>query len=114
MSLKNNNIISLQFKTVKYNDVLYYVLIWDKWEGAYKYPELYIDWEYWQTKWYLIFTEEDMDKLRHLTNEPVLIDCMRIIRQRYDTNVDDVVIIQNALIREHNLNIYFIIYKATT
>ncbi|MBQ8864015.1 MAG: hypothetical protein IJ014_04750 [Rikenellaceae bacterium] len=113
-SHKFNNIISLQFKTITYNNTPYYTLIWEKWVGAYKYPTIMVDWEYWKTKVFLIFTEENMTQLKSLTSTPVSIKVVSFEKGRYDTNVEDVDIIQTNMNREYIDTDFLIIYKATT
>lgn len=108
-----NNIISLQFKTITYNDISYYVLVWDKWTGAYKYPTIYEDWEYWRTKIFFMFTEKDMEKLRNLTNNPSTIEILTLTRGRLDQNVQDVDVIQYEMNNNFQQKSKIEIYKAT-
>ena len=41
------NFIEMQFKTIVTNNEKYYVLIVQRWRGAYMYPEIYEDWYRW-------------------------------------------------------------------
>lgn len=112
MSHRFNNIISLQFKTVTCNDIPYYVLVWEKWDGAYKYPSIYEDWEFWKTKLFMMFTEENMRDLRNLTNDPITIKVSTPSRKRYDER-EDVDVIQASMSNSFQSESSIIIYKAT-
>lgn len=112
-----NNIISLQFKTLTYNNVQYYILIWAKWEGAYKYPYIHVDWEWWKTKNFMMFTKEDMNKLKNLTNEPITIEVPTLSRTSYANTISDEDVIQKEmgyyLDHVHQRKCSIVIYKAT-
>ncbi len=108
-----NNIISLQIKTLIYNNQLYYVIIWNTWDGAYKYPSIREDWEYWKTKRFLMLTENDMNKLKNLTNTQQKIKVQHILQSRYDSKVMDCDIIQTNMSKSYKDYIYLTIYKAT-
>lgn len=113
MSFKFNNIISLQFKTIVCNETPYYVLVWEKWEGAYEYPEIYEDWEYWKTKEFLMFTKQNMNKLKNLTNRPITIKVTTPSRGRCPQEIQDVDIIQGEMSNRYALKKSIVIYKAT-
>ena len=100
-------------ETITYNDISYYVLVWDKWTGAYKYPTIYEDWEYWRTKIFFMFTEKDMEKLRNLTNNPSTIEILTLTRGRLDQNVQDVDVIQYEMNNNFQQKSKIEIYKAT-
>lgn len=112
MSQYLNNIISLQFKTITCNEVPYYVLIWETWNGAYKYPSIQEDWEYWKIKKFMMFTVEDMEKFRNLTNKPQVIVVPTPKRGRYDERRDEDVI-QTEMSSKYPSEQCIVIYKAT-
>ena len=66
-----NNIISLQFKSLYCGGETYYVMVWEKFEGKYKYPETYEGWEYWRTKMFLLFSENEFKALSSPTSSCV-------------------------------------------
>ena len=113
MSHNYNNIIGLQFKTLTCNNVQYYVLVWEKWDGSYKYPNIREDWEYWETKMFMMFTEEEMEKLRNITNDPITIEVPTPSRRRYDSESSDEDVIQTAMNSDYPYKTSIIIYKAT-
>lgn len=113
MSRNFNNIISLQFKTIIFNDVPYYVLVWDKWTGEYRYPTIMEDWEYWNTRLFLMFTEKDMKKLRNLTNKPITISVPAPQRSRFSKEIEDVDIIQTSMDNNLYRKVSIKIYRAT-
>lgn len=59
----SQNFIEMQFKTVSINNEKYYVLIVQKWRGAYMYPEIYEDWFRWVEVFGYIFSEEQYDSI---------------------------------------------------
>lgn len=107
-----NNLISLQFKTITYNNQLYYALVWHKWDGAYEYPNIQEDWEYWRTKVFMMFTQQDIYKLRNLTNKPLTIKVSSPSTDRYNTAAD-VDVIQSEMNSGYVKQLYLVIYKAT-
>lgn len=113
MSRIFNNIISLQIKTTICNDTPYYVVVWEKWDGEYKYPHIYEEWEKWRTKYFLMLTKENMDQLRNLANKPIVIDVSTLKKSRYELHIDDVDIIQSEMSHSYHSKISLIIYKAT-
>jgi TonB family protein len=106
-----NNLISLQFKTITYNNQLYYALVWHKWDGAYKYPSIREDWEYWRTKVFMMFTQQDIYKLRNLTNKLLTIKVSSPSTDRYNTAAD-VDVIQSEMNSGYVKQLYLVIYKA--
>ena len=113
MSRRYNNIISLQFKTLTVNDIPYYVLVWEKWTGAYKYPHIKEVWEWWTTKLFMMFTVEDMEKLKNVTNNPITITVPTPSRGRIDTYSSDEDVIQTEMNSNIQLKSSIVIYKAT-
>lgn len=115
MSHRFNNIISLQFKTMTYNESLYYVLVWDKWTGSYKYPSIREDWSYWNSTMYMLFSEEEMQKLKNLTNEPISIIVPTHVRKEYSDydETSDVDVIQSGITKKYQNMNSITIYKAT-
>lgn len=111
-----NNIISLQFKTITYKQTSYYVLVWEKFRGRYIYPYIQEDWIFWPTKIFLMFTEEDMEKLWNLTNDPVNIQVLAPLRIPNE-NIDDVDVIQNHMDiyygKDSHKDMSITIYQAT-
>ncbi|MBR5102435.1 MAG: hypothetical protein IK092_04870 [Muribaculaceae bacterium] len=113
MSHEFNNIISLQFKTITYKENPYYVLIWEKWDGEYDYPNIHEDWNFWKTKVFLMFSQEKMDELKNITNNPKTIKVpITSKRGRWDKSAD-VDVIQSSMERRYQTTVYFTIYKAT-
>lgn len=108
-----NNIISLQFKTIKLNNIPYYVLVWEKYNGAYRYPNIREDWQYWKEKIFLMFTEEDMKILRNLSNSPIILNLLAPMKSELERNIIDEDIIQTSMSKLYPLKLSFIIYKAT-
>ena len=108
-----NNIISLQFKTITYKETPYYVLVWEKWDGEYDYPNIYEGWNFWRTKMFLFFSQEKMNELKNITNNPKTIKVpITSKRGRWDRTAD-VDIIQSSLERRYQTTVNFTIYKAT-
>ena len=66
LAVYDDNIISLQFKKVKYEGEIYYLLLAPYWKGKYYYPAIEEDW-YWKkvTNVY-VFTEAEYKKLNNL------------------------------------------------
>ena len=112
LSRYNNNIISLQFKTIKYKDTPYYVLIWYKKDGAYRYKHIRKDWMSWKTYEYLMFDEFNMGYLRDLTNNPIYIR-VPYAHKLESQSTADVDVIQTELESTYHSNETLIIYKAT-
>lgn len=98
-SHKDNNIISLQFKTIEYNDNIFHILIWEKWDGHYRYPSIREDWEYYKVKEFMVFTEDDMRKLHNLTNDVYKFEVNVAIKDYSNNDIEDVDVIQNGLKR---------------
>lgn len=107
-----NNIISLQFKTINCKGTNYYVLVWNKFDGAYKYPHIREEWSYWKIKLFLMFDEYNMDKLRNLTNDPIIIEVPTAKQRRY-SDAADVDIIQTEMESSYQSKSNIVIYKAT-
>ena len=108
-----NNIISLQFKTIELNNTPYYVLIWEKYNGAYKYPNIREDWLYWKEKIFLIFTEDNMEKLRNLTATPITLALPSSEKSEVGKVIKDEDIIQTSINSKFPITRSLIIYKAT-
>ena len=120
VSHNDNNIISLQFKTVKYNDIIYHILVWEKWDGHYIYPEILEEWRYYKVKKFMIFSEDEMNKLHNLTNDVYKLEVPTITKGHDNSNIEDVDVIQTGLnkILEDTILSRFMketikIYKAT-
>lgn len=116
VSHNDNNIISLQFKTVEYNNNIFHILVWEKWDGHYLYPEIYEDWRYYTVKKFMVFTEDDMNKLHNLTNDVYVLKIYTITKGSNNSNIEDVDVIQSGLIRMNDytwMNETIKIYKAT-
>lgn len=97
VSHNDNNIISLQFKTVEYNNNILYILVWEKWGGHYLYPSIYEDWRYYKVKQFIIFSEEDMNKLNNLTNDVYRFEVAAAIKNDSNNDIEDVDVIQTGL-----------------
>ena len=66
MSHRTQNFISIQTKTLVYKDIKYYVLLVEKWNGDYKYPNIREDWRIYKTMYGYIFTETEYNKLNNI------------------------------------------------
>lgn len=66
MSHRTQNFISIQTKTLVYKDIKYYVLLVEKWDGDYKYPNIREDWRIYKTMYGYIFTETEYNKLNNI------------------------------------------------
>lgn len=66
MSHSTQNFISIQTKTLVYKDIKYYVLLVEKWDGHYKYPNIKEDWRIYKTMYGYIFTEIEYNKLNNI------------------------------------------------
>lgn len=66
LAVYDDNIISMQFKKVKFDGEYYYLLLAPYWKGKYRYPTIEVDW-YWKkvTNVY-VFTEGEYNKLKNL------------------------------------------------
>lgn len=69
MSRTEQNFNSLQIKSLTFNDVKYYVLIVDKWDGNYKYPTLNQDWTFFRKTCGYIFNELEYNKLKNIKSD---------------------------------------------
>lgn len=107
-----NNIISLQFKTIIHKDTPYYVLIWYKKNGAYRYEYILEDWMSWEEKNFLMITEDKMECLRNLTNTPITLTLPTPTKLDIESTAD-VDVIQTSMDRKYQVNTDLIIYKAT-
>lgn len=96
ISHNKNNIISIQFKSINYNNTLYYILVWEKWGGHYLYPSIYEDWRYYKVKKFMIFSEEEMNKLHNLTNDVYTFDIATATKDNNNCNIEDVDVIQSG------------------
>ena len=97
VSHNDNNIISLQFKTIKYNNNIYTILVWEKWDGHYLYPEIYEDWRYYKVKKFMVFSEDDLNKLHNLINDVYELKIYTITKDYDNNNIEDVDVIQTGL-----------------
>lgn len=66
MSKYSQNFIKIQTKLVKLNDNSYYVLIVEKWDGAYEYPSLQRDWYSFKSTIGFIFNETEYKKIENI------------------------------------------------
>jgi hypothetical protein len=112
MAFEFNNIISLQAKSLTYNNTPYHVIVWEKFVGAYKYPNIKQDWEYWKTKIFLMFSPSDIAELNNLNNEPKHITILAPIKAREDVMVKDVDVIQSGMAKKYCPKVTMSIYKA--
>jgi hypothetical protein len=64
MSKSGFDFISLQVKTLTFNDVKYYILIHNFWAGRYKYPSIEQDWISYKKSDGYIFTESEYFNLK--------------------------------------------------
>jgi hypothetical protein len=68
MSHNKNNFIKLETKSIKYLDTVYYILLYEKWCGQYKYPSIHEDWGCFKVTYGLIYTESEYNKLSNFEN----------------------------------------------
>lgn len=66
MSHRTQNFISIQTKTLVFKDIKYYVILVEKWNGSYKYPNIREDWRKYKTMYGYIFTETEYNKLNNI------------------------------------------------
>lgn len=64
MSKIDQNFLNIQTKTISFNNLKYYVLIVNKWNGAFEYPAIFEDWYTFKQTIGYIFTKDEFDKLR--------------------------------------------------
>ena len=111
-----SNIIDIQFKTIVYDNTLYYVLVWNKFDGYYLYPNIKKDWRINKAKHFMMFSSEDMDKLHNLTNTPITLELITA-RKGESSKFTDGDVIQTEMEKskkyQYLSRTYFIIYKAT-
>lgn len=62
----DDNIISLQFKKIKFEGDIYYLLCVPYYKGKYRYPAIEEDWYCKKTINLYVFTEEEYNKLKHI------------------------------------------------
>jgi hypothetical protein len=105
MSHVNQNFITIQVKTVIYKDIKYYVVVVQKWSGAYEYPEIYEDWYTFKRITGYIFTEKEYNKLKDI-NDKVELKTKYIVsvNERYEKYNDIMFLdlIQTALVSEQS------------
>lgn len=65
----NDNIISLQFKKIEYNNSIYYVLIKTFWDGAYHYPALQLDYYEIKERVISVYDTIEYKKLSNLSEQ---------------------------------------------
>lgn len=84
MSHTPQNFLKIQTKTVSHNDITYYVVIVDCWDGQYEYPEIYEDWYTYKNTNGYIFTEKEYSKIKNIDSIVVLkTDRYVSLRSRY-------------------------------
>lgn len=88
-------------------------MVWEKYNGAYRYPNIREDWQYWKEKIFLMFTEEDMKKLRNLSDSPIILNLSAPMKSELERNIIDEDIIQTSMSKLYPPKLSFIIYKAT-
>ncbi len=88
MSNTYQNFLNIQTKTIIYKDTLFYVLIIEKWSGAYKYPSIKQDWYTFKEVVAYIFKKEEYQKIFNVDNILELktknFVRMRLIYENYD------------------------------
>jgi hypothetical protein len=62
---KTSSFLTIQIKSTIINNIKYYILITEGWEGAYEYPEIKENWEMSKTIHGYIFTESEYNKLKN-------------------------------------------------
>lgn len=66
MSRISQNFLNLQTKTITYKGSTYYILIVEKWSGAYEYPAIKQDWYTFKKTIGYVFTKEEYQKLLNI------------------------------------------------
>lgn len=74
VSSTSQNFISMFFKKIIYKDTTYYCLYITKWDGAYEYPSIYQNWQYFKAEKIHIFTEEEYKKLLDIQTTPIILE----------------------------------------
>ena len=70
MSETTQNFRGIHTKTLKFNNVTYYVLVIEKWSGRYEYPSIKQDWYTFKETIGYLFTETEFIKLRTYLGNP--------------------------------------------
>lgn len=78
MSHRTQNFISIETRTIVYDSTKYYVLMVEKWDGDYKYPNIREDWRIYKSMCGYIFTETEYNKL-HNYNETATLQTQNMI-----------------------------------
>ena len=91
MSDRTQNFISIQTKTLVYKDIKYYVLLVEKWNGDYKYPNIGEDWRIYKTMYGYIFTETEYNKLNNIDGVMNLETQYMVSMGSYYENYDEIV-----------------------
>ena len=61
-----DNVISLQFKKVMFEDDVFYLLYYATYDGTWRYPSIYQGWFYGKVTILYVFTSEEYEKLKNL------------------------------------------------
>lgn len=80
MSLLDDNFISIQFGEFTHDNEIYYILLFDKWEGLFEYPSIGEGWMYYKTKYGYVFSKVEYDKLLKMDNHSILKAYSKIAR----------------------------------
>jgi hypothetical protein len=91
------NFVSIQTKSLIFENKKYYVIIIEKWRGYYKYPSINQDWIAKKTKIGVIFNHEEYNKIKNITGK-IELKAIGSIESDSDDGMLD--IIRNILMRQ--------------
>lgn len=98
------NFNSLQFKTITLDGTEYYCLVHKENYGRYKYPNIRVDWEYYELTVYHVYTKEAYEKLLNLSEETYILERLcHITVPEYEKKSDSEIIksIKNSIRQNH-------------
>jgi len=85
MSKREQSFLGIQTKTFYFNEIQYYIIMIEKYDGRYEYPSISEDWYSWKEVQGFIFTENEYKKLLELDGEVKLETQYRVdIGSKYD------------------------------
>ena len=85
MSKREQSFLGIQTKTFYFNEIQYYIIMIEKYDGRYEYPSIQQDWYSWKEVQGFVFTENEYKKLLELDGEVKLETQYRVdIGSTYD------------------------------
>jgi hypothetical protein len=91
------NFITMQTKSLTFENSKYYVIIVEKCEGQYKYPSIQKDWIESKERYGFIYTEKEYSKIKNI-NGKIEINAIGRVRDIYDEDMLDE--IRSALMKK--------------